>query len=219
MRLSHKYQIDGWLQMMKMKLQDDWPLKYTDYRARLTFVGSPGYRIPQAAKLIDAAQRCQANELLPAAFYELASAWGTHLEEIVKVLSPENIARLCVGHTRVKERLKALAAGSADMLMWKVSPTTSIFQHRPKFALRSLATSQVPVYCQNTLSAFQSVLTKRTYEGTFELTIIQELDRCDLTGPCNSCVDWFMDVLKNKAEEIWECIPADFDLPRIDPKL
>ncbi|KAF8527205.1 hypothetical protein JB92DRAFT_3107721 [Gautieria morchelliformis] len=88
LRLSHKYQIEGMQDEITRKLQEYWPLKHSDYVTRLTFLGSSGDRIPQALKIIDAAQHCQASELLPTAFYELACAWGTRWEEIARSLSP-----------------------------------------------------------------------------------------------------------------------------------
>ena len=106
MRLSHKYQIEGLQQWMRQKLKKDWPVKFSDLMERLG--PSSVYRVAQATAVIETAQRCQANELLPPAFYELACAWGTRREEIIRVMSTDNVARLSVGHARSEQRLRAI---------------------------------------------------------------------------------------------------------------
>jgi hypothetical protein len=222
MRLSHKYQIEGLLQGIQQRLQEDWPLNRSDYLARTTFLGSPGYRVPQAIMLIETAQRCHANELLPTAFYELACAWGTQWEEITYVLSPENLVRLTNGLTRSQQRLRVLTSNTSDLPMWKASPPSeTIFRHRASFDRCQYNSSYAygVYHCAGGFSILRAKLAQSLYDGMFSLPAIQQFSRDDLIDICDTCKGWFMDVLKNKIQELWESIPADFDLPAVDLKL
>ena len=208
---------------MRVILAKDWPLKHCDYLARLTVLHSHGNRISQATELIDTAQRCQANELLPAAFYELACAWGTQWEDIIKIMSSENITRLCVGRARSEQRLRALQVGSGD-LMWKPSSplTLTIFHHRngfPPCQYHASSSSGTKAHCPKMIPAFRYKVASFLLNGAFALPAIQQFDRDDLKDGCNPCKDWFMDVLKNRVQELWENIPANFNLPEVESEV
>ncbi|KAF8502573.1 hypothetical protein JB92DRAFT_3145916 [Gautieria morchelliformis] len=226
LRLSHKYQIEGIRDEITRRLLEDWPLRHSDYITRLTFLGSSGNRIPQALKIIDAAQHCQASELLPTAFYELACAWGTRWEEIVVSLSLENLARLSVGCARSEQRLRTFARDQeTPRLMWNrenVSEPITIFQYRAKdFSRchktpRQLADALCP--SESTFPAFCTKLGEYTMDAVFPITALQRFRREDLgRDVCEVCKDWFMKVLANKIQELWESIPDDFNLPKVSP--
>jgi hypothetical protein len=221
-RLSHKYQIEGLQQGMQQRLQEDWPLKLSDYLARITFLDSSEYRVPQAIKLIETAQRCHANELLPTAFYELACAWGTRWSEIVNVLSPENVVRLTHGLALSQQRLRVLTSNSSDLPMWKaLPPSETIFKHHASFGSCQMYSSyKYDIhYCASGFSVLRTKLAERLYDGLFSLPAIQKIRLVDLINICDPCKNWYMDILKNKVQELWETIPADFGLPAVDPEL
>ena len=204
---------------MESKLLEDWPLSYTEYLARRTFLGVSGERIPEALKLIETAQRCQTNVLLPTAFYELACAWGTHWEDIYQNISPGNMARLSVGRARCDQRLRSLTAGNSSdsPLMWpsanlNVDAPLTIFKHRENFRCSSRCSF-------NILPISRTKLVECAFDGIFALTALQQAARADFTVYCKECKGWIMSVLENKIQELWENIPTDFDLPPIDPEL
>jgi hypothetical protein len=221
LRLSHKYLIEGLQQGIKQQLLEDWPLQHSDYIARRKYLGLKGYRIHQAMKLIETAQRFQVNELLPTAFYELACVWRTQWKEIVGVLSPENVIRLCLGRERAAQRLQEFTSGNEDLLMWKSSPSITVFQHRTAFGRCQRHPPSYPsTYCSEGFSALRGQLGMVLLDGLFAIPAIRGITHDDSEiSACNSCKDWFMDILKNKVQEIWEYIPTDFDLPEIDPEL
>ena len=216
MRLSHKYQMEGLRQEMRQKLEKDWLVKFSDLMARLSYIGSsPVYRVAQAIALIETAQQCRANELLPAAFYELACAWGTRWEKIIGVMSPDNVARLSVGRTRSEQRLRAIQDNSLD-LMWQPSLASegrTIFHHRlnfPQCDKRSY-TFIFSSHC-TIFPAFRSKVASLLLDGVFAIPAIQQCERADLGDACEPCKDWFLDVLKNRIEELWDKIPTHFNL-------
>jgi hypothetical protein len=213
MRLSHKYQIEGLQQGMQQRLQEDWPLKYSDYLARLKFLGSPGYRIPQAIKLIETAQRCQAHELLPTAFYELACAWGTGWAEISNVLSPENVVRLTHGLARSQQRLREFLDGE-NAVIWKASPPQTIWDNRDSYGACSDVCGSGDGW-----SIVQNKLSEHVFDGLFAHHALIKCSRNTFMDDCTSCNNWFVGILKNKVQEVWECIPEDFNLPPVDPEL
>ena len=201
---------------MRLKLKTDWPVKFSDFMERLG--PSPVYRVAQATAVIETAQRCQANELLPPAFFELACAWGTRREEIIRLMSTDNVARLSVGHARSEQRLRAIQDSSSD-LMWKPSLASgerTIFHHRLNFPQCDKHPNSKPVYCQPIIPAFRSKVASLLLDGIFAIPAIKQCERTDLGNGCKHCKDWFMDVLKDRIEELWEKIPIYFDLAEVD---
>ena len=226
LQLSHKYQIQGLQQRMKLRLQEDWPLKDSDYLARLTFLGSPEFRVVQAAKVIDVAQRCQVHELLPPAFYELHCARGTKYEKIAENLSLENTARLWLGHARVDKRLRSLVDSDCSAPIRISSSgrqqTITIAEYRKTF--NGCSESPKPYarsscICPSLFLTFRPILAQRLLDGTSGLTVLQQFRCEELKGVCDCCRVWFKKVLEYKIQELWESIPTDFDLPPIDSKL
>ena len=205
---------------MRQKLTKDWPVKFSDLMARRSDIGPlPMDRVTQAIALIETAQRCQANELLPAAFYEVACAWGTRSEEIIRLMSPDNVARLSVGRTRSEQRLRAIQDINLD-LMWQPSlaPTErTIFHHRLDFP-QCQKSSNPPGYCSTIIivPAFRSNIASHLHDGVFVIPAMQQCERTNLGGGCEPCKDWFMDVLKNRIEELWDKIPTYFNLAELD---
>ena len=230
LRLSHKYQIDGLQKAIKLKLLEHWPLEHSEYLARLASLETPEHRIPQAAKLIEAAQRCQANELLPTAFYELSCVRGTGCLEVSRNISPENVARLWIGHACVERRLRSFVDSNPNTptRMWaraNIGEASTIFEYREAFPCcthseRFVFDFPSKAVCPSTFPTFGAKLAERLFNGTTVLTALQQLSREPLSkNVCLGCRDWFKSVLENKIQELWECIPADFDLPPVDPVL
>ena len=219
LRLSHKYQIEGLQQEMRLKLEKDWPPKFSDLTALFNVTTtSPVYAVAKATALIETAQRCQANELLPAAFYKLACAWGTSREEIIRLMSTDNMARLSVGYARSEQRLKAIQENSSDP-MWQPSVASdecTIFHHHLKFPKCLKRPSSGSYYCSPIIPAFRSRVASLLLDGFFAIPAIQKCGRNDLGDGCKHCKDWFMDVLKNRIEELWDKMSTYFNLAEID---
>ena len=216
LRLSHKYQIEGLQQGMRLKLKKDWPVKFSDLMACRSDIGPLLVdRVTQAIALIETAQRCQANELLPPAFYEVACAWGTRREEIIRLMSTDNVARLSVGHARSEQRLRAIQVNTLDP-MWRPSLASgecTIFHHRLKFPQ---CKRQPPGCCSTMIPVFRSKVASLLHDGFFAIPAIQQYKRTDLGNGCEPCKDWFMDVLKDRIEELWDKIPTYFNLAEVD---
>ncbi|KAF8479937.1 hypothetical protein JB92DRAFT_3042188 [Gautieria morchelliformis] len=237
LKISHKYQLEGLQQSMKQKLLQDWPVKRSEYIARFTSLGSSADRLSQALKLIETAQGCQASELLPTAFYELACAWGNEWSDMIPHLSPENVARMWVGRARLERRLRPLVTLNTKMppSMWtttdKAESPITILQYRTEFGECKARLRQcVRVYhnngdsrvyfCPSVFPNLKGKLGESVLDGMFVLTTLQQFRREDLgTTVCGSCTDWFMGILANKTEELWESIPAEFDLPEVNSDL
>ena len=195
-------------------LERDWPVNFYDFMARLSDIGpSPEYRVGQAIALIETAQRCQANEFLRAAFYELACAWGTRREEIIRVMSPDNVACLSVGHARSEQRVRTIHG--SDVMY---EPNMSfIYSHRRKFPQCLKHTSSGSYsYCSPIIPAFRSKVASLLLDGFFAIPAIQQCGRNDLGDGCQHCKDWFMDVLENRVEELWDKLSTYFNLAEVD---
>ncbi|KAF8502571.1 hypothetical protein JB92DRAFT_3209486 [Gautieria morchelliformis] len=221
LRLSRKYQMEGIHDKITRNLLEDWPLNHRDYLRRPTFLRCSGNRIPQALKIINAAQHCQANELLPTAYYELACAWRTRWEEIASSLSLENVTRLSVGRACSSKRLRTfLRDKKTPQLMWnseKISKPITIFQCRDKEISACRERKKYGFWCsfEVMFSSFCTKLRDSMVDGGFPLAILQQFRREDIsTYFCEVCKDWFMEVLANKTRELWESIPDDFNLPK-----
>ncbi|KAF8502576.1 hypothetical protein JB92DRAFT_3123679 [Gautieria morchelliformis] len=221
LHLSHKYQIEGLQDAMTQKLLEEWPLSRHDYVARLSLHGySADIRIPQALKLIDVAQRCQASVLLPTAFYELACVWETRWEELARSLSLENVGRLAVGLARFKRRLVTFRKPDTrrQLLMWDCEtsddddPGTIHQYHEDTF---DRCAWPCPLY-----QAYQAKLSECMNCGAFMILALGRIGQEDLGDDvCGQCRAWFENVLANKAQELWESIPDDFNLPKVDAHL
>ena len=190
-RLSHKYQINGYFQGMMRKLQVDWPPKYTDYLSRREYLEISGWRVLQAAKLIEITQGYEINDFLPTAFYELASAWGTQGEEIAKVLSTENVVRLCVGCARVERRSRALESIGFSTVMWGISPRR-LFEHRRKFQKCSRIGEGVNTlrpFCHGVVPAFRNALIQHSSDGFFRLAFLKKCQNIKYSDEkiCSPC--------------------------------
>ena len=215
MRLSHKYQMEVLQRGIRKTLGKLWPVKFSDLMARLSDIGC--LSVAKTTALIETAQRCQANEFLPAAFYELASAWVTRREEIISIISPDNLARLSVGRARSEQRLRTIQDNSSDQ-MWQPSLASrerTIFHHRLNFPRCHKYPSS---WCTTIIPAFRSKVAPLLHGGIFAIPAIQQCKRTDLGNGCEPCKDWFMDVLRDKIEELWDNIPIYFNLadPEVD---
>lgn len=225
LRLSHKYQIEGLQQEMVQRLQQDWPLNHSDYHMRLTAFGSQRHSITQVAKAIETMQRCQVKEPLPTAFYELDCAWGSQWLQIIGALSPENLLRLSVGRERSTLRLREFINRAGKLEMWKASRSTSIYERRNAFNNCNADYPQILVtrgtrFCLSGFSNLRRKLSDMLFEGTAVIPALSKCGRDDLgDAVCGGCKNWYMDLLKNKIQELWENIPEDFDLPAVDPEL
>lgn len=118
-----------------------------------------------------------------------------------------------MGRERAAQRLRALATSAEDLIMWNSSPSKTIYEHRTAFQ----ACSRDKPYCIDGFSALRAKLGEGLLNGKFAHTAVSEVAREDLgSKTCNSCKDWYMAIMRNKMQEIWESIPADFDLSKID---
>ena len=134
----------------------------------------------------------------------------------MSLLSPENVIRVSVGREGAAQRLRALATGAKDLMMWNSSPSKTVFEHRTAF---EECASGKDSYCEDGFSVLRSKSGKGLLDGKFALPALSAVTREDLSETCNSCKDWYIDILSNKIQEIWESIPADFDHPPVDAKL
>jgi hypothetical protein len=72
-------------------------------------------------------------------------------------------------------------------------------------------------FCSSVFPNLKGKLGERVHEGMLVLTNLQQFRRKDLgITVCGPCKDWFMGILANKIEELWESIPAEFDLPEVN---
>ena len=132
------------------------------------------------------------------------------------LLSSENVIRVSVGRERAAQRLRALATSAEDLKMWNSSPSKTIYEHRTAFQECGFNQS----YCDDGFSVLRARLGEGLLNGKFAHAAVSEVTREDFgKETCENCKDWYMAIMSNKMQEIWESIPADFDLPKIDAKL
>jgi len=79
--------------------------------------------------------------------------------------------------------------------------------------------TQAKLYCDSLCKHPRKKLGDGFHEGDSPLNMLRKMGPKEYieSGACPPCAEWFMSVLAEKQEEIWESVPTDFDLPRIDP--
>ena len=230
--LSDKYGIEDLRCGITRLLMTHWPLNHSDYLARQKLYGS-GIRVLESMKLIKTAHHCQVAELLPTPFHDVVASqirdWSEAEINASRDLSPAILSRLLVGRERSLQRLMNLAVWTNNVIpvLWNpdaVATPATILTTRASWE-RCTGTSPYGSgtnYCHNGL--FPTLETKigtKLIHGRSAFNIILILQEEGFPGArvCKPCVDWFMSVLANKQQEMWENIPVDFDLPRIDSKM
>jgi hypothetical protein len=235
LRMSTKYQMEQLRRGVIRLLQTDWPLNHSDYLARQKQLGSPGCRVSESMKLIKIAWSHDVPELLPTACYELAASrvqdWGEHeLATSRSNLSTDDLARVLAGRERSAQRLHTLVEWGDNSLpkLWIRDddiPPVTIFKIRSSQVRCRFngASHDGSYYCPDLFNILKTRLGEQLVKGNSPAIFLQELGRADFNGnggpPCAPCTDWFMSVLANKDIEMWDNLPVDFDLPKIDPKL
>ena len=121
-----------------------------------------------------------------------------------------------MGHERTAQRLRALVTGADGLMMWGSSPSKTVFEHHTEF---EACASPKHSYCNDGFLALRAKLGKGLLDGKYALPALLVVTHSDLSKGCSSCKDWYMDLGRNKVQEIWENILADFDLPAINAKL
>lgn len=215
-------------------LKEHWPLNHSDYIARRKKLGFPASRILDSMKLIKAASVCQAQELLPTAFYELAATrvqdWeGVDLQSSQAYLSWQDLARLLVGKERSSQRLCRLVEWDNSYpspTIWDHDDTTApvdIFTSRAAMKSCGYSTDRnVAYYCPALFDLLRTKTRQHLLDGKPPMAIFQELQSSYFNKgtqpPCTACIEWFVSVLANKELEMWHNIPLDYDLPKVDKK-
>ena len=91
-------------------------------------------------------------------------------------------------------------------MMWNSSPSKTVFEHRTAF---EGCASHKRSYCNDGFPALRAKLGEGLLDGKFVLPAASAVTRNDLDKTCISCKEWYMDIMRNKIQEIWESIPAD----------
>ena len=211
-------------------LMAHWPLNHSDYLARQQLFESR-IRVLESMKLIKTAHHCQVAELLPTPFYEVASSqirrWSEAEVEASRQLSPAILSRLLVGRERSLRRLMNLVVwtDNAMPILWNPdadAARATILTTRASWRKCTGAARSGMLYCHSDL--FTTLKTKigaGLIRGRSAFHIIWLLQGGDFpyAKACQPCVDWLRSVLANKQKEMWENIPVDFDLPKVDSKM
>ncbi|KAF8581034.1 hypothetical protein K439DRAFT_259464 [Ramaria rubella] len=227
LRLSDKYGMEDLRNGIVELLKDQWPLNRSDYLTYQKLFGSPGFRIVESMKLIAAARLCNAPELLPTAFYELAASrirdWSDSQRDMSHhCLSSIDLSCLVVGRERLLQRLSILASwdihGGALPNMWYPDADAPITIFAEKLACNCDTYKHGYMYCNRLFETLANNISTNVLRGEWGLDALEKLSQLRPPGACSNCISWFHGLLTNKAKEVWENIPTDFDLPKVDPQ-
>ncbi|KIJ40239.1 hypothetical protein M422DRAFT_256775 [Sphaerobolus stellatus SS14] len=235
LRLAHKYQMDQLRLSMIKLLQLSWSLNYGEYKQVIASlsVTEKEKRLYKSIKLMNAARLTECHELLLPAVFEVTNSISDGLSggiDGIELLSSEDWRRIMKGRASWLRRLETLEkAGnfmSARAFLWDNSlpdeKRLSIFETRGNFAAgKCTYTKESVKFCLIAFKRIKGLVGRAVLDG------ISIPDACGTwnaqefklsEGCCDGCSNWMVSLIRNKEEEIWENIPEDFDLPKVDQK-
>ncbi|GJJ15883.1 hypothetical protein Clacol_010161 [Clathrus columnatus] len=201
LRLSHKYQAERLYKAVLGLLLESWPLNRTDY---FTMHPEQRQRVASSIKLIKTARAIQCPALLPTAFYELATIpteqWTEHEENLLASLSSEDLRSLFLGKKRMLNRYKVFTSKLLD-------------EHSPN-----------PYGNCRCCNRRQIILKLRAELGVAFLDGTPDLEKSSALRSfgdigcvkCVNCEGWLFSLLRALEVDIWENIPVDFNLYRVE---
>lgn len=200
LRISHKYQADRLYKAVLNLLLESWPLNRNEY-----FAMDPEQRrrIASSIKLIKTAHTIDCPELLPTAFYELATIpmeyWAEHGADELTTLSHDDLGRLFLGKSRMLKRYRIF--------------TTKLLE---AYSFNEYGN---PPCCnrRQILLKLRSELGAAFLDGTPDLeksSLLRSLVDLGCKG-CRNCEEWLFTLLRALEADIWQNIPIDFNLPPI----
>ena len=241
LRMGHKYLIQDLQTAMVRLLKERWPLQREKYLT-LKKESDSDPTVRDCVSLINIARLTSADVLLPTAFYELSlashSEWGDDQWKELQRLSGADVTRLMKGKSRIVKRYEALHLGGTSERLWDNSKTeemrTFIYNHRVTFPSCLRRVNNYPVtilgrqiivfYCRGALEIVKPELGQRLVRErsgglwNFFENIVETIGSVKDEVACQHCKTWMASLLRNKAVEVWENVPVDFDLPKIDQK-
>lgn len=239
LRLGHKYQMEGLYSSAVKLLKRSWPLNRT---AHLQIMGliSPledarKIRLLKCVRLIDVARLTGTSVLLPSAFYELAASncgeWIDRIEG-APLMAIDDRQRIALGRRRWKERALALQEGprfSDKATIWEsarpLDQQTSLFALRknmPGCAIGTVYVGGIRICFPIAATVTPTLMSEigKSLLGGISIPETCRMINVLTVAPavCEPCRKWVEAIIRNKETEIWENIPNDFDLPKIDEK-
>ncbi|KAI8978210.1 hypothetical protein BD414DRAFT_494929 [Trametes punicea] len=243
LRLAHKYLVDESIRIKVLEhLRAAWPSTLRGWDTRediarmyeLETGTSRGHRFPNSIAVINLAREIGADELLPAAFYDLSRYSYAQIFEpsigdplhpasspadtsLAHTLSPMDMQRLALGKEAAQHAITTLIQ---SMEYASSDPQHSRLMHRrSRSATNNLAPCVTPAACRKDLSelvelAKQHYLMDRERGYTDPLYVAEELGQLKSAefSDCTACARDLEAWAARERERLWKAIPDWFRL-------
>ncbi|KIJ40237.1 hypothetical protein M422DRAFT_256773 [Sphaerobolus stellatus SS14] len=235
LRLTHKYQMEQLRLAVVNLLQPNWPLNYEEYKRAFISLSDTEKkeRLCRSVKLINVARLTDCHSLLLPAFFEVAKSDSKGWRDIIngtEVPISEDWHRIMIGKTAWLGRIKTLeVAGmfvNPQAFLWDndlpAGQQLSVFKTRSTFLgyYKQKVCKEDARYCVAVFAALKALVGRAVLDGMSipDACAMWHSQTFKSESACDVCTDWMVSLIRNKEEEIWENIPDDFDLPKVDPK-
>ncbi|KIJ40280.1 hypothetical protein M422DRAFT_68581 [Sphaerobolus stellatus SS14] len=160
-------------------------------------------------------------------------------------LSSEDLYHISIGKSRMIERYKSLeiaSSGDISLTVWDIKlpkkDQIPIFTERQRYRTCAQQKSKVfanqwnaetnsveqevaeVYFCKEVFDSWKKIICECLYHQSYGIGGFSDgitAKYFTTASACSGCAKWMMVLIKNKATEVWQNIPADFDLPEIKP--